>query len=578
VTVPETKTSGAWSPGSSRPIDDCPICRAELSRRFVARGVDLARCASCGLVLQAPQPSDDDLQGIYNEHYFLGTDLQARSAELERLKQRTAAHYLDLIQAYRQDAGLATDGLRLLEIGPGHGDLLLEARRRGFDVTGVEWSASATRVANERLRDLRTMAGSLDKVSLAPGVFDVCVMADVLEHVREPAATLDRVWSLLAPGGTLFVTIPTLDSWSARLFGRLWPEFKTEHLYYFNRGTSRTLLFQSGFSDVAVERARKSLSIGYIADHFRRFPVPVVTPAATVVRSVMPAPLRAQPFSVVASGVALLARRAERGSVARRSFTLSVIVPVFDEASTVGAVLEQLLHKRLDGVELEIIVVESHSTDGSREIAQRYARHPRVTLIEEPAPQGKGHAVRAGLEAATGDFVLIQDADLEYDIDDYERLLEPLLEGRCAFVLGARHGRSRAGRIREFDHRPVLALLLNVGHVLFRGVFNVLYRQRLHDPFTMYKVFRRDCLYGLEFECDHFDFDCELVAKLVRMGYRPIEIPVSYRSRSFRDGKKVSLRRDPPTWLRAFVKYRLQPVDAARTRRRRLRRVRPRPA
>jgi hypothetical protein len=109
-----------------------------------------------------------------------------------------------------------------------------------------------------------------------------------------------------------------------------------------------------------------------------------------------------------------------------------------------------------------------------------------------------------------------------------------------------------------------VAMVVNVGHLLFVGLLNTLYRQRLRDPFTMYKVFRRDCLHGLTFECDRFDFDFELVIKLVRKGYVPLEIPVNYSSRSFKEGKKVSMLRDPLTWIRALVKYRFSSLYSRR--------------
>ena len=99
--------------------------------------------------------------------------------------------------------------------------------------------------------------------------------------------------------------------------------------------------------------------------------------------------------------------------------------------------------------------------------------------------------------------------------------------------------------------------MLNIGHLVFQFLLNAMYFQRLQDPFTMYKVFRRDCISDIVFECDRFDFDFELVIKLLRKGYRPLEIPVSYRARSFSEGKKVSMFRDPITWVRALVRYRI---------------------
>jgi glycosyltransferase involved in cell wall biosynthesis len=235
--------------------------------------------------------------------------------------------------------------------------------------------------------------------------------------------------------------------------------------------------------------------------------------------------------------------------------TLTVIVPVFNEGNTARETLDALLAKQITGVKFEIIIVESNSTDGSRDIVLGYKADPRVKIILEDTPRGKGHAVRAGLACATGDIILIQDADLEYDLDDYEELLVPIITGRQTFVLGSRHGRS-GWAIRKFDDQPLHAFVMNVAHWTFTLMINAALGIWLRDPFTMYKVFRRDCLDGLTFESNRFDFDWELLMKLVRKGHRPIEIPISYKSRSFKEGKKISMIRDPLTWLRAVVKYR----------------------
>jgi glycosyltransferase involved in cell wall biosynthesis len=235
--------------------------------------------------------------------------------------------------------------------------------------------------------------------------------------------------------------------------------------------------------------------------------------------------------------------------------TLTVIMPVFNEGNTVRETLDALLAKQITDVQFEIIIVESNSTDGSRDIVLGYKTDPRVKIILEDTPRGKGHAVRAGLACATGDIILIQDADLEYDLDDYEELLTPIITGRQTFVLGSRHGRS-GWAIRKFDDQPFHAFAMNLAHWIFTLMINAALGIWLRDPFTMYKVFRRDCLEGLTFESNRFDFDWELLMKLVRKGHRPIEIPISYKSRSFKEGKKVSMIRDPLTWLRAVVKYR----------------------
>jgi hypothetical protein len=249
---------------------------------------------------------------------------------------------------------------------------------------------------------------------------------------------------------------------------------------------------------------------------------------------------------------------AQRAFAAPAIRTCSILVPVFNEKDTFPELMRTLLAKRLDhlGLEREIILIESNSSDGTRELVAGFAATPGVRIIYQDRPRGKGNAVRAGLGVATGDIVLIQDADLEYDLNDYDALLEPLLSYRAAFVLGCRHG--GRFRMRRFPQQRLLGDVLNIAHVLLAGLINVLYRQNMKDPFTMFKVFRRDCLYGLEFECNGFDFDHELVIKLVLKGYRPLEIPVNYCARSFSQGKKIRLFRDPPALIAADLKYRLQ--------------------
>lgn len=235
---------------------------------------------------------------------------------------------------------------------------------------------------------------------------------------------------------------------------------------------------------------------------------------------------------------------------------LSVIVPVYNECATARAALDAITAKRIAGWHIETIIIESNSTDGTRDIVLGYRDQPNVKVLLEERPRGKGHAVRTGLAHATGDVLLVQDADLEYDLADYEKLLVPLAANTHAFVLGSRHGDSLF--IRKFDEQVFHAFLLNAGHWFFTGLLDLSLGLTLRDPFTMYKVFRRECLTGLTFTANRFDFDWELLIKLVRRGYRPVEIPIRYTSRSFKEGKKVSMFRDPPNWLWALVKYRCQ--------------------
>jgi 2-polyprenyl-3-methyl-5-hydroxy-6-metoxy-1,4-benzoquinol methylase len=541
-------------PSSERPsVKACHVCEGtRIYYLFSAAAYRVVRCEDCGLVFLNPQPSDDELSQVYGADYFLGSETEEGRRAAGEVKQATARGYLSEILRYR-GGGRG----RLLEVGCGEGDFLELAEADGWDVTGVEYSGTACERARRRLKRGTVHCGELQEAALAAGQFDLCVLSDVLEHVRSPVAFLREIHRVLKPGGALFVATPSTDSWSARLLRQKWMEFKAEHLTYFDRQTLQTALFKSGFREIIVQPGWKVLSLDYVQKHFQRFPVHAITPLVNFLGRVLPAGMRLRHRRIVASGIMAFARKADR----RPQPLLSVIVPAYNEAKTFEAVLQGLLRKTLPGLEIEIIVVESNSTDGTRELALKYQEHPQVKLILEEQPRGKGRAVRTGLQAAAGDYVLIQDADLEYDLEDYDALLEQLVTGRSAFVLGSRHGGRNVLKMRQFAGEHGLSAFFNFGHWLFTTLINVLYWQRLRDPFTMFKVFRRDCLFGMEFECDGFDFDFELLLKLIRKGYRPLELPVNYRSRSFREGKKVRVFRDPITWLRALARLRFTKID-----------------
>lgn len=239
----------------------------------------------------------------------------------------------------------------------------------------------------------------------------------------------------------------------------------------------------------------------------------------------------------------------------RTPVTLSVILPVYNESETVSQVIDAVLDQDIEGVKLQFIIVESNSTDGTRDVVRKYEGDRRIKLVLQDAPRGKGNAVREGFRHVEGDIVLIQDGDLEYRIDEYPLLLEPILDGTADFVLGNRHVAGQP--LRVMPNAPVVSRIVNGAHWVFLFLFNLTYRTGLRDPFTMYKVFRSECVQGVDFVSDRFDFDWELVAKLVRLGYAPLEIPISYEARSFHGGKKVRFLRDPPSWVVACARFRI---------------------
>jgi glycosyltransferase involved in cell wall biosynthesis len=239
--------------------------------------------------------------------------------------------------------------------------------------------------------------------------------------------------------------------------------------------------------------------------------------------------------------------------------SLSIIMPVYNEAATLASLLDRVLALDLKGLDKEVIIVEGNSTDGTRDIVRGYEGRPGVRVVYEERPRGKGAAARAGLARATGDYLLIQDGDLEYDPADTLKLLAPLRAGEAEVVFGSRvmaspqHWQFR----RLHGSERWFGFLVNLGGVLFTGLFNLLYGTRLSDGATMFKLFRTADLQALTLKSDGFDYDWELSAKLAKKGLRFAELPVFYKARSLAEGKKIRFWRDGWRVLTAILRYRL---------------------
>jgi len=234
---------------------------------------------------------------------------------------------------------------------------------------------------------------------------------------------------------------------------------------------------------------------------------------------------------------------AEAPGPASRYRKLSVIVPVYNERNTVAEIVRQMRAVELP-LDREVVIVDDGSTDGTRDILKQLA-DSTVRVVLHPANQGKGAAVRTGLAQVTGDLVLIQDADLEYDPEDWPKLLAPALKGRAQVVYGSRFTGERRNML--FLHW--------VGNRLLSLCTNVLYNTTLSDMETCYKLFDRELIASINLRASGFDFEPEVTAKVLRRGVRIYEVPISYSGREFDEGKKITWR-DGIVALRTLIKYR----------------------
>ena len=222
---------------------------------------------------------------------------------------------------------------------------------------------------------------------------------------------------------------------------------------------------------------------------------------------------------------------------------LSVIIPIFNERTTLAELLARV---RAVDVEKEIICVDDASTDGTRHVLAEEARRGDLVVIEHPQNRGKGAAVQSGLQAVTGEVVVIQDADLEYDPGDYHQLLRPIVAGRAKVVYGSRFlgGERRAMR---YWH--------SVGNKGLTQLTNMLYDTTLTDMETCYKMFTADVARKLHLREPRWGFDPEITAQILRAGHRIYEVPITYAGREYEDGKKISWR-DGFVVLRTLVRCR----------------------
>ena len=210
---------------------------------------------------------------------------------------------------------------------------------------------------------------------------------------------------------------------------------------------------------------------------------------------------------------------------------LSVIVPVYNEEQTIESVIDRVLAVDLGAIDLEIVVANDGSSDGTQRAidAGKWRRDPRLHVHESPINLGKGAAIRLGLKYATGDIILIQDADLELDPQDFGRLLAPILDGRASVVYGSRFLR----------RQPGISFKTHTANRVLTWLTNLLYWSRLTDMETGYKVFRRELLDHIRLRCVGFDFEPELTAKVLLAGYRIVEVPIGYTPRRRDEGKKI---------------------------------------
>jgi glycosyltransferase involved in cell wall biosynthesis len=231
---------------------------------------------------------------------------------------------------------------------------------------------------------------------------------------------------------------------------------------------------------------------------------------------------------------------------------ISILLPVYNEFLTLPLVLQRVLDAPLPaGCEKEVVIVDDGSTDGTSETLYKYAGSQTVLVHHSVVNFGKGAALRIGMAKATGDILLVQDGDLEYDPNDYLKILEPLVKGEADVVYGSRFLAGVKGmKLANLAANKILTLTANV-----------LFGAGITDEATAYKAFRREVLEAMDLKCMRFEFCPEVTAKVRRLGYRIHEVPVSYNPRGILEGKKIRWQ-DGVEAMATLIRYRMAPVGS----------------
>lgn len=232
---------------------------------------------------------------------------------------------------------------------------------------------------------------------------------------------------------------------------------------------------------------------------------------------------------------------------------ISVIIPVYNEKKTIKEIVRRVQNVNLDK---EIIIVDDFSTDGTREIL-RQIKEKNIRAIFHKRNYGKGHALRTGIKQVTGRIVIIQDADLEYDPQDYPKLVKPIVEGKTKVVYGTRFPEKQGHPSPSILH-PYITLLnpYYTANKILTVMANLLYNAHITDEPTCYKVFSSDVLKSINLKCEKFEFCPEVTAKVRKKGYKIFEVPISYHARSVKEGKKIKFK-DGIQAIWTLIKYRI---------------------
>ena len=284
--------------------DPCPVCNGSDARHFMdLKGFNYYRCRNCLLEFISPQPGDAFLSALYSKNYYDAWGLEKFEQEVISLKSNTFLHRLNTVKAYLKS------GSKILDCGCATGIFPDIAKASGYDAYGIEISTFAAGVCKQKHGDGKIFCGQMEDAFFGDhpeGKFQAVFMSDFIEHVRDPKKIILKAAALI-DDGLLVITTPRVKSFSYRISGRRWFQYKSEHLFYFAPSNIRQLLQSCGFANVTVKRATKFITVNYYISYFNTYRHPVFTPLAKLAKFILPAFIKRKPFRTVLGDMMVVA-------------------------------------------------------------------------------------------------------------------------------------------------------------------------------------------------------------------------------------------------------------------------------
>ncbi len=521
--------------------------------RFPKINKMIVKCEYCNILSLEPKPTEEELKGIYDGGYFNNNKLLSNKVTgiygyvdyiSERLNKQNG--YKKNVQYINRYQIKGPNKSKLLDLGCGLGHFLDIAYDYGHDVSGVEFNNSAIEyIKNRYTYKIQTV----DEFENSKETYDVITAYDVIEHVLDPVKTLHQLSSKVKTNGLLVILTTQARSITSRILGKRLEDFRrtSEHIYFFSPKNLSELLSKYGFEVLKVQSQGHSFQLDMLCQRIRNISKIIYFPMKTIL-TIMPFLGKINIYINPFTKFVLYARKVENEGNLNDIFSskkLSIIMPAYNEQFY----LEKIVNKVLAvdyGMNFELIIIDDGSSDRTFQIASELSEKVNVSAFRiEHA--GKGRAVYEGFQKSTGDFVVIQDADLEYDPEDIKKLLEVVQKTNAYAVYGTRF---------SGEYRRTGSYIYTLGNNFLTMLTNLLCGLNLTDMETCYKLFDGNLIRSIKIKSKGFDFEPEITCKLSNLKIPIYETAISYNPRSKLQGKKIGVK-DGFSAIFSIIKYKI---------------------